>query len=205
MGEKLDLKKVLKHLYKPSAKEPQIVDIPGMNFLMMDGSGNPNTNPVYQEVVETLYGVSYALKFMSKKTLEKDYVVMPLEGLWWGTPMGQHVFTEADKDKFQWTLMIHQPDFITMEMVEKAREDVERKKGLKNLGQMRFEAFVEGLSVQFLYFGSYDDEGPTIISMHQFAFDQGYSLRGVHHEIYLSDPRRTAPEKLKTVLRHPIE
>ena len=205
MGEKLDLKKVLKHLYKPSAKEPQIMDIPSMNFLMMDGSGNPNTSPVYQEVVEALYGVAYALKFMSKKTIERDYVVMPLEGLWWGTPMGQHVFTEADKDQFQWTMMIHQPDFITMEMVEQALEDVERKKGLKNLGKMRFEAFVEGLSVQILYFGPYNDEGPTIKDMHQFAFDQGYRLRGKHHEIYLSDPRRTAPEKLKTVLRHPIE
>jgi len=123
-----------------------------MNFLMMDGSGNPNTSPDYQKVVEALYGVSYALKFMSKKELDRDYVVMPLEGLWWGTPMGQHVFTEADKDQFQWTMMILQPDFITMEMVEQALEDVERKKGLKNLGQLRFEAFAEGLSVQILYF-----------------------------------------------------
>mgnify|MGYP001052505474 CR=1 FL=1 len=205
MSEKLDLKKKLKQFYRPSAKAPQIVDIPSMHFLMMDGAGNPNTSPVYQEVVEALYGVSYALKFMSKKELERDYVVMPLEGLWWGTPMGQHEFTEADKDQFQWTMMILQPDFITREMFEQAIKDVERKKGLKNLGKMRFEEFTEGLAVQILYFGSYNDEGPTIANMHQFAFDQGYQLRGKHHEIYLSDPRRTAPEKLKTILRHPVE
>ena len=205
MVEKIDLKKELKQLYKPSAKKPQILDIPEMNFLMMDGSGNPNNNPVYQEVVEALYGVSYTLKFMSKKTLERDYVVMPLEGLWWGTPMGQHVFTEADKDQFQWTMMILQPDFITGEMVKQAIKEVERKKGLKHLDKIRFEAFAEGLAVQILYFGSYNDEGPAVANMHQLAFDQGYQLRGKHHEIYLSDPRRTSPEKLKTILRHPIE
>jgi hypothetical protein len=205
MSEKLDLKKELKNLYKPSAKKPSIVEIPEMNFLMIDGAGNPNTNPDYQAAVEALYGVSYTLKFASKKELGKDYVVMPLEGLWWGTPMGKHEFTEEDKDKFIWTMMIVQPDFVTTELVEKAIEEVERKKGLQNLDKLRFEAFAEGLSVQIMYFGPYNDEGPTITSMHQFAFDQGYKLRGKHHEIYLSDPRRTAPEKLKTVLRHPIE
>ena len=205
MSEKLDLKKELKQLYKPSAKKPSIVDIPEMNFLMIDGAGNPNTSPDYQAAVEALYGVSYTLKFASKKELGKDYVVMPLEGLWWGTPMGKHEFTEEDKDKFIWTMMIVQPDFVTTELVEKAIEEVERKKGLQNLDKLRFETFAEGLSVQIMYFGPYNDEGPTIMNMHQFAFDQGYKLRGKHHEIYLSDPRRTAPEKLKTVLRHPIE
>lgn len=202
---KIDLKKELKHLYRPSARQPEILEIPRMNFLMMDGAGNPNNNPVYQQTVEALYGVAYTLKFASKKTLARDYTVMPLEGLWWGTPMGQHVFTEDDKAKFQWTMMIMQPDFITAEMVEGAIAQVKAKKGLENLEQIRFDAFTEGLSVQILYFGSYDDEGPTIASMHQFAFDQGYQLRGKHHEIYLSDPRRTSPEKLKTILRHPIE
>jgi len=205
MSEKIDLKKVLKHLYKPSAKLPKIVEIPSMNFLMIDGAGNPNTSKDYQAAVEALYGVSYSLKFTSKKELGRDYVVMPLEGLWWGTPMGKHEFTEEDKDKFKWTMMVMQPDFINKELVEKAIEQVESKKGLKNLDKLRFEAYEEGLSVQIMYFGPYNDEGPTIANMHQFAFDQGYKLRGKHHEIYLSDPRRTAPEKLKTILRHPIE
>ena len=205
MPEKLDLKKDLKHLYQPSAKTPVIVDVPEMAFLMLDGAGNPNTSPDYQAAVEALYGVSYALKFTCKKRLERDYVVMPLEGLWWGTPLGQHSFTEADKEQFKWTMMIMQPDFISGEMVAEAVEETRRRKGLENLGALRFERFAEGTSVQILYRGSYDDEGPTIKSMHQFALDQGYQLRGKHHEIYLNDPRRTDPEKLKTVLRHPVE
>lgn len=204
MATKIDLKVELQGLYRPSAKQAAIITVPEMNFLMMDGAGNPNTSPDYQQAVEALYGVAYALKFASKKALGRDYVVMPLEGLWWGTPMGKHSFTEADKDQFQWTMMIMQPDFITAEMVEQAIVQVKAKKGLENLEKIRYEAFAEGLSVQILYFGAYDDEGPTIADMHQFAFDQGYQLRGKHHEIYLSDPRRTSPEKLKTILRHPI-
>lgn len=205
MPEKIDLKKEWQHLYKPSAKQPQIVDVPGMAFLMLDGKGNPNTSPSYQAAVEALYGVSYALKFTSKKRLARDYVVMPLEGLWWGTPRDQHAFTEQDKGKFMWTMMILQPDHISEEMVAEAVEDVRRKKGLENLDQLRFTRFKEGTSVQILHIGAYDDEGPTVHRMHQFAYDQGYRLRGKHHEIYLSDPRRTALEKLKTILRHPIE
>lgn len=204
MATKIDLKVELQGLYRPSTKQAAIITVPEMNFIMMDGAGNPNTSPDYQQAVEALYGVAYALKFASKKALGRDYVVMPLEGLWWGTPMGKHNFTEADKDQFQWTMMIMQPDFITEDMVEQAIVQVKAKKGLENLDQMRFAAFAEGLSVQILYFGAYDDEGPTIADMHQFAFDQGYQLRGKHHEIYLSDPRRTSPEKLKTILRHPI-
>lgn len=204
MATKIDLKMELQGLYRPSAKQAAIITVPEMNFIMMDGAGNPNTSPDYQQAVEALYGVAYALKFASKKALGRDYVVMPLEGLWWGTPMGKHSFTEADKDQFQWTMMIMQPDFITAEMVDQAIVQVKAKKGLENLEKIRYEAFAEGLSVQILYFGAYDDEGPTIADMHQFAFDQGYQLRGKHHEIYLSDPRRTSPEKLKTILRHPI-
>ena len=204
MPEKLDLKKELNHLYQPSAKNPVILDVPAMTFLMLDGEGDPNTSPVYQAVVEALYGVSYTLKFQSKKQ-GRDYVVMPLEGLWWGTPMGQHRFTEEDKAKFKWTMMIAQPDFITEAMVGVAIQEARHKKGLENLDKLRFEIFEEGTVVQILYFGPYNDEGPTIERLHQFAADQGYQLRGKHHEIYLNDPRRTAPEKLKTVLRHPIE
>jgi len=205
MPTKIDLKKELNHLYQPTAKAPVIVNVPEMAFLMLDGAGNPNKSPAYQAAVEALYGVSYALKFMSKKRLDRDYVVMPLEGLWWGTPLGQHSFSEGDKDKFIWTMMITQPDFISPAMVAEAIEDVGRKKGLENLDALRYTRFAEGKSVHILYRGAYDDEGPTIDRMHQYAYDQGYQLRGKHHEIYLNDPRRTAPEKLKTVLRHPLE
>jgi hypothetical protein len=204
MADKLDLKKDLKHLYQPSAKKPVILELPEMTFLMLDGAGNPNTSPAYQAAVEALYGVSYTLKFMAKKH-GRDYVVMPLEGLWWGTPQDQHSFTEADKEKFQWTMMIAQPEVITEAMVAEAVEETRRKKGLANLDELRLETFQEGLCVQILYFGPYNDEGPTIRRMHQFAVDQGYQLRGKHHEIYLNDPRRTDPAKLKTVLRHPVE
>lgn len=204
MPDKIDLKKELKHIYQPSAKQPAILDVPAMAFLMLDGAGDQNTSPAYQAAVEALYGVSYTLKFMSKKQ-GRDYVVMPLEGLWWGTPMGQHSFTQEDKAKLKWTMMIAQPDFVTDAMVEHAIAETRRKKGLVNLDDLRFETFEEGTSVQILYLGPYDDEGPTIERLHQFAFDGGYRLRGVHHEIYLNDPRRTAPEKLRTVLRHPVE
>jgi hypothetical protein len=202
---KIDLKKELKSLYQPSQKNPEIIEVPEMNFLMMDGAGNPNSNPVYQSVVEALYSVSYNLKFMCKKELAQDYTVMPLEGLWWGTPLGQYAFSQVDKDQFQWRMMIMQPEFVTAEMVARAIEEVDRKKGLPLLEQMRFEAFDEGLSVQTLHIGSYDDEGPTVARLHQFAAEQGCKLRGKHHEIYLSDPRRTDPAKLKTILRHPVE
>jgi hypothetical protein len=204
MADKVDLKKELYHLYQPSASEPVILDVPELAFLMLDGAGDPNTSPDYQAAVEALYGVSYTLKFMSKKGLARDYVVMPLEGLWWGTPIDQHSFTEADKAKFIWRMMIMQPEHISDAMVDEAIENVRRKKGLENLNALRFTRFAEGTSVQILYRGAYDDEGPTINRMHQFAFDRGYQLRGKHHEIYLNDPRRTAPEKLKTVLRHPV-
>jgi len=205
MTEKIDYKKTLKHLYQPSAKEPQIVEVPAMSFLMMDGEGNPNTSPAYQAAVEALFGVSYALKFMSKRGMGQDYVVMPLEGLWWGTPKGQHRFSEEDKEKFIWTMMIMQPDHITTAMVAEAIDTVRQKKGLTDLGSLRLTTFEEGTAVQTLHMGSYDTEGPTVDRMHQFAHDRGYELRGKHHEIYLSDPRRTQPEKLKTILRHPLE
>lgn len=204
MADKLDLKKEFKQLYQPSAEQPVILDVPEMAFLMLDGAGNPNTSPAYQSAVEALYGVSYTLKFMAKKQ-GRDYVVMPLEGLWWGTPLGQRSFTEADKAKFQWTMMIAQPEFITKAMVAEAVEETQRKKGLANLDELRFTRFEEGVCVQILYFGPYNDEGPTIERLHHFAYDQGYQLRGKHHEIYLNDPRRTNPTKLKTVLRHPVE
>ena len=205
MTEKLDLKKELKHLYRPSAKKAETVDVPMMSFLMIDGEGNPNTSPDYQAAVEALYGTAYTLKFACKKQLGRDFTVMPLQGLWWGISMHGGVLSEADKDQFEWTMMIMQPDFVTDEMVTAAVEEVERKKGLPALANLRFEPFAEGLAVQILHVGPYDAEGPTIERLHSYAESQGYRLSGKHHEIYLSDPRRAAPEKLKTIIRHPVE
>ena len=205
MSEKLDLKKTLSQLYQPGSKEAHLVEVPEMKFLVIDGSGDPNQNPEYQQAVQALYGVAYALKFMAKKELLRDYVVMPLEGLWWGTPLGKTSFTAEDKAQFQWRMMILQPEFITDAMFRRAIVEVKQKKNLARLEEMRFETFEEGLCVQVFYVGPYDDEGPTIQRMHQFAFDQGYRLQGKHHEIYLSNPQRTDPARLKTILRHPIE
>jgi len=200
---KLDLKKQYREFYGPSAKQPSIVNVPEMQFLMIDGAGDPNTSVAYAEAIEALYAMSYTLKFLSKTTEDIDYVVMPLEGLWWTPDMAE--FSAEDKSAWEWTAMIMQPDHITADHVATATDDVRRKKDPAALDRVRFEAFTEGLSVQILYFGPYADEAPTIAGMHQFAVDNGYRLRDKHHEIYLSDARRTAPEKLRTVIRQPIE
>jgi len=199
---KADLKQVLKHLYSPSKKEFTIVDVPPMNFLMIDGHGDPNTSTEFQEVVGALYAMSYTLKFAIKKAGGEDFTVQPLEGLWWTS--GKTGLDLTDKREWDWTLMIMQPDWVTPEQVEQARADVAAKRNPPLLPRVRFERYHEGLSVQILYLGAYADEVPTILRMHAFAREQGYELRGKHHEIYIGDPRRTAPEKLKTVIRQPI-
>ena len=199
---KLDLKKQLKHLYTPSKKEFSIVDVPPMNFIMIDGSGDPNTASEYQEALGALYGLSYTIKFASKKQLGIDYVVMALEGLWWVEDMAE--FSLSDKSSWQWTMMMLQPDHITAEFVEEARTTLAKKKDLLALPKVRFERFHEGLSAQIMYLGPYADEGPTIARLHAFIEESGYERRDKHHEIYLGDPRRTAPEKLKTVIRQPM-
>ena len=201
---KADVKKDLKHLYQPSAKEFSVVDVPEMSFLMIDGQGDPNTSQEYREAIEALYTVAYQLKFMVKgRDPELDYVVPPLEGLWWVEDMTE--FTTEDKDAWLWTAMIYQPDHVTQDLFDEAVQQVKEKKDPAALPLLRLERYAEGLSVQILYFGPYADEGPTIERLHAFAKEQGYHLRGKHHEIYLSDPRRTAPEKLRTVIRQPVE
>jgi len=198
---KVDFKKELKNLYRPSAKQFEVVDVSPMNFLMIDGHGDPNTAQAYQEAVEALYAVAYKIKFMSKNEQGKDYVVPPMEGLWWAGDMA--VFTTGDKSAWDWTMMIMQPEWVTREMFEAALKQVE-KKNLPALSKLRMETYHEGLAVQILHIGSYDDEAPTIARMHVFAAENGYDLAGKHHEIYLGDPRKVAPEKLKTVLRQPV-
>jgi hypothetical protein len=172
-----------------------------MMFLMIDGHGDPNVEPSYQETLDTLYSVAYTIKFASK-ALGRDYVVPPLEGLWWTE--GMDGLSEDDKDAWDWTMMVMQPDWITEQMVEEASEEVAEKKDPSMLSRLRFEAYHEGLSVQIMHIGPYDAEGPTIARMHAFTADNGYEPAGKHHEIYLSDPRRTKPENLKTVIRQPI-
>ena len=199
---KRDFKKELKHLYQPSAKEFSVVEVPPMNFLMIDGHGDPNNNPDFQGGMDALYGMVYTIKF-ALKPQGIEFVVPPSEALWWMDDMSE--FSMETKDRWDWTMMIMQPDEVTDEIVEEARLELARKKDPPALSKLRYEKFDEGLSVQIMYFGAYADEGPTITRMHDFIRDNGYQTNGKHHEIYLGDPRRTAPEKLKTVIRQPIK
>jgi len=201
---KIDFKKTLKHLYNPPKIKFTVVDVPEMQFLMVDGHGNPNTAQEYKDAVEALYAVAYKLKFISKKELEKDYVVPPLEGLWWAKDMD--TFAAArDKSQWDWTMMIMTPEWVAAQMFAKALTQVAKRKNPASLGKVRLEQYHEGLSVQIMHIGSYDDEGPVLAEMHsEFIPQNGYVENGKHHEIYLSDPRRVAPEKLKTVLRQPV-
>jgi hypothetical protein len=201
---KVDFKKQLKHLYQPSAKDVSVVDVPDMNFLMVDGQGDPGTSPEYQEALEALYTVAYQLKFTIKgRDPELDYVIPPPEGLWWAKDMGP--FSMNDRDAWQWTAMIMQPDQVTEALFDEAVDKVRQKKDLPGLGKLRLERYHEGRAAQILYLGPYSAEGPTIEKLHAFARENGYQLRGKHHEIYLSDPRRTAPEKIRTVIRQPVQ
>jgi len=200
--QKIDFKKEFKHLYRPSARKISVVDAPPMPFLMIDGQGDPNMAQAYADAIETLYAVAYTLKFMSKKQLARDYAVMPLEGLWWTPDMAD--FSIGDKDAWLWTAMIMQPHWIDAGMAAAAKEVAGKKKVLPALSKLRFEIFHEGLAAHILYIGPFADEGPTIARLHAYIAENGCRLAGKHHEIYLSDPRRTAPEKLKTVIRQPM-
>ncbi len=200
---KQDLKKEFSKLYKASATKMEIVDVPELNYLMIDGYGDPNNSPMFQEAIEALYGLSYTLKFMVKKgELQVDYGVMPLEGLWWADDMND--FMTGNKAKWKWTLMILQPSLITLELVEQARKQLAGRKQVPALDMVRFEAMADGLSAHVLYIGPYSGEPPTIVKLHDFIKASGYQLSGKHREIYLSDMRRTAPEKLKTIIRQPM-
>ena len=201
--EKLDLKKYLKHLYQTSAKEVVEVDVPSMNYLMVDGEGDPNTVSAFAEAVETLFTASYTLKFMVKKgTLATDYGVMPLEGLWWADDMSK--FSIEDKSNWKWTAMIAQPPFVTRAMLDAALAEVNKKKNPAALSRLRFEAFTEGKCAQILHIGPFSEEGPTIARLHKFIETNGGKLCGKHHEIYLSDIRKAAPGKWKTIIRQPL-
>lgn len=205
---KIDLKKETKELYYPKKDQVNLVDVPEMNFLMLDGQGDPNTSQEYQAAMETIFPVSYKVKFMSKKELSKDYVVMPLEGLWWTDNMEE--FSVDDKNSWKWTVMIRQPDYVDSEIVKAAVEEISKKKELPAISKLRLEKFKEGLAAQILHLGPFSEEGPTVAKLHEYIETNGYSFDGSldggkHHEIYLSDIRRAKPEKLKTVIRQPVK
>src|SRR5512139_4110532 len=193
---KLDYKKDLKDFYFPATAKFSQVDVPAMNFLMIDGHGDPNNNPRFQESTEALFTMAYSIKFALKPG-GVEYAVPPSEGLWWAADMSQ--FSLARKDQWDWTMMIMQPELVTSDIVEAMRGVVLRKKKLTIVEEIRFERYHEGLAVQIMYLGAYADEGPTIARMHAYMNECGYTFNGKHHEIYLGDPRRTPPEKLKTV------
>ena len=212
MIKKLDLKKQFKHLYQPSPKKIEVLTIPPLQFAMIDGAiekgSEPGKSPMFAEATQALYGLAYTLKFMLKKreTDAVDYPVMPLEGLWW---VEDGKFEVAVKDNWHYTLMIMQPEVITKDLFEEARELVRKKKGESGaLARLRLASLEEGLCVQVLHVGPYADEPATVDRMREFMQQSG--LRdlvgppGKHHEIYMNDPRRTVAAKLKTVLRHPV-
>lgn len=199
---KLDLVKERRDLYRPSVKEPTFVDVPEMSFLMVDGQGDPNTSPEYAQALNGLFAVSYRVKFMVKRSGGVDFKVMPLEGLWWSDRMSD--FTQGRREGWKWTMMIAQPPVVTAGLVGEAIEESARMKDLPALDRLALERFDEGLCSQIMHVGPYSAEGPTIERLHTFIVEQGYSLSGKHHEIYLGDPRRTAPERLKTVVRQPV-
>lgn len=199
---KIDFKKSLRSLFAPSADRFVEVEVPSMQFVKVDGSGNPNTSADYKQAVEALYGVSYAMKFAAKNGLGQDYVVPPLEGLWWAD--NPEAFTARRKDDWRWTMMIMVPDFVAPEMFEAAVVKTRAKAGALP-ETLRHERYMEGLCLQIMHIGSYDNEGPALSRLHDEVMpERGLTFNGPHHEIYLSDPRRTAPERLKTILRQPV-
>ena len=201
MANKIDYKKTLKQLYNPAKGSFQLVDVPPMNFLMVDGKGDPNTSVEYQQAVDALYSMAYGIKF-ALKPQGYDHIVPPLEGLWW---MDNKVeFNLANKPRWEWSMMIMQPEWVVPEIVEKVLVSAKKKKANALLDEIRFERYIEGFSVQIVYTGAYANEAPTIAEMHKYIRDNGYQSNGKHHEIYLGDPRKTSPERLQTILRQPI-
>ncbi len=204
--ETLDFRKHHKALYSAPRDKPVIVDVPKFNFLKLDGCGDPNTAPEYQQAVNALYSLAYALKFAVKKEQALNFSVMPLESLWWVPGAGDVAVAELlqRRAEWQWTLMIAQPEPVTHGFFIRVQQGLVEKRNLPALGHIRFEALHEGCCAQIMHLGPYAAELPTVEALHRFIAENGYEPRGCHHEIYLSDPRRTAPDKLRTILRQPI-
>lgn len=201
--DKYDIRKAHKPLYTAFTTDFSIVEVPALQYIAVEGHGDPNTSTTYSDAVEALYSVAYALKFDSKKNLERDFAVGPLEGLWRADDMA--AFTSRDKNAWGWTMMISQPDWVTQGMVDAAIEKNAAKRGLPALPLLKLVTLTEGAAVQIMHIGPYDDEGPILDKLHnEYLPAHGLVPTTDHHEIYLSDPRRTAPEKLKTILRQPV-
>ena len=200
--EKIDLKKELKVFYNPTAKDVTLIDIPKMNFIMIDGQGAPESAQFMQATL-ALYPIAYTIKFDKKKAGGPDFTVMALEGLWWAEDMQVFMPETSDRNKWQWTVMMLLPDFVTQKDFENAVLAAKKKKDNPALNHVRFESFTEGKSAQIMHVGPYSAEGPNIQKIHNKIMEIGGKLSGKHHEIYLSDPRRVTPDKMKTVLRQP--
>jgi hypothetical protein len=199
---KVDLRATHKQCYT-AGREPGLVDVPELPFLAVDGHGDPNTAAGYVHAVEALFAVSYALKFALKRGPHQlDYGVMPLEGLWWVPDMSR--FSVEHKSEWDWTLMIMQPDLVDADLLGAAIEQSTAKKELPAARLLRLERYAEGLSAQVMHVGPYSAEEPTVQRLHAFIAELGYDRTGKHHEIYLGDPRRSAPERLRTIIRQPV-
>lgn len=206
-----DYKKEYKDLYQPGNR-PGIINVPTMRFIMVDGRGDPNISDLYKAAVEVLYGLSYAIKMSRMGGTQPDgyfdFVVPPLEGLWWFEGNSFDGSVIGRKDEFSWTMMIRQPEFVTQDVFKTAKAALSMKKPGIDPSIARLEHFTEGLCAQIMHVGTYDDEPPTIAILEAYIQAQGYQteMAGLrqHHEIYLGDPRKTAPEHLRTVIRHPI-
>jgi hypothetical protein len=201
---KTDFKKTL-DCYQAKRGGFRLIDVPKLQYLMVDGQGDPNTSAAYSEAIAALYPVAYKLKFASKIEMGKDYVVPPLEGLWWAQDMES--FTAArDKSRWHWTLMLLTPDWITQEVFVAIKAKIAQKNAPVHLDQVRLEFLEEGLCVQTLHNGSFDDEAPTLAKMHEeFIPQNGLRMVKKHHEIYFSDFRKVTPDKLRTILRQPVQ
>lgn len=199
---KIDFKKAFPALYRGPTDRFALVEVPAMRFVMVDGAGDPNAALSYKQAVEWLFSVSYAMKFAAKASLGKDYVVPPLEGLWWADDPAD--FVARRKDRWRWTMMVMAPDFLDQATFLAAVGKAKRKLGAPP-DSLRLELYDEGVSLQILHIGSYDDEGPTLARLHHEEMpSRGFIFAGKHHEIYLSDPRKTEPARLKTILRQPV-
>ena len=202
-GEKYDVKRAYRDLYAPSARGFSMVDVPPMRYLAVDGHGDPNTAAEYADALEALFPVAYALKFRSRTELGRDFVVAPLEGLWRADDPA--AFVVRDKGAWDWTMLIAQPDWIDEAFVAEAVAAARAKEDRPALALVHLHELHEGPSAQILHVGSYDDEAPTLARLHDEWMPQhGLTFAGDHHEIYLSDARRTPPEKLRTILRQPV-
>ncbi|MBQ1049698.1 GyrI-like domain-containing protein [Micromonospora sp. C51] len=203
MTDKTDFKKTA-DVYQAHRGRFRVLDVPDMRYLMIDGHGDPNTSPAFTTAVEALYPVAYKLKFASKRHLGRDYVVPPLEGLWWAEDMAAFT-TSRDKSRWSWTLLLMVPDWVDRAMFDAAVTQAGAKNQPVRLDDIRLETLSEGRCVQTLHVGAFDDETAVLAQLHEeFIPAQGLRMTGKHHEIYLSDFRRVAPEKQRTILRQPV-